>query len=81
MTRAALLRALVPFAALAQSDSRQQALGTQLAEDVESHSTLVSNPAVVQYVSRIAQNLLQSAELQQPLSVTVITGDTAYAFP
>jgi predicted Zn-dependent protease len=81
MTRAALFLALIPCAALAQSDSRQQALGKKLAEDVESHSTLVNDPAVVQYVSRIAQNLAQAGEIHDPLTVKVITGDTAYAFP
>jgi predicted Zn-dependent protease len=81
MTRATLSLALVPFTTLAQSDARQQALGKQLAEDVESHSTIVSDPAVVQYVNRIAQNLAQAAELQQPLTLRVITGDSAYAFP
>jgi predicted Zn-dependent protease len=81
MTRAALSLALVPFTTLAQSDPRQQALGKQLAQDVESHSTIVSDPTVVQYVNRIAQNLAQAAELQQPLTLRVITGDSAYAFP
>jgi predicted Zn-dependent protease len=81
MTRAALLLALVPLAALAQADFRQQEIGKQLAEDVESHSTAVNDSAVVRYVNRIAQNLAQAAELQQPLTVKVITGDTAYAFP
>jgi predicted Zn-dependent protease len=81
MTRATLLLALIPCTALAQSDSRQQALGKQLAEDVESHSTRVDDPAVVQYVSRIAQKLAQAAELRDPLTVNVITGDTTYAFP
>jgi predicted Zn-dependent protease len=81
MTRATIVLALVPFTTLAQSDSRQQALGKQLAEDVESHETLVNDAAVVQYVNRIAQNLAQAAELQQPLTVKVITGDAAYALP
>jgi len=48
---------------------------------VESHSTLVSDPAVVQYVIPIAQNLAQSGELHDPLTVKVITGDTADVFP
>ena len=81
MTRATLLLAIIPCTALAQSGSREQALGKQLAVDVESRSTRVDDPAVVQYVSRIAQKLAQAAELQAPLTVRVITGDTAYAFP
>jgi beta-barrel assembly-enhancing protease len=81
MIRAALFLALVPCAALAQSDSRRQALGKQLAEDMESHSTIVNDATMLQYVSRIAQNLAQAGKLHDPLTVKVITGSTAYAFP
>jgi predicted Zn-dependent protease len=77
-----VLGALLPLAALPQSSAtREQALGKQLAQEVERHSTLVTDPAIAQYADRIGQKLARAANLREPLTVKVITGDNAYALP
>ena len=82
MTRAALLIALFPMTAFAQdSAAKEQALGKQLAQEVGRQSTVVSDPAIVHYVNRIAQKVAQAASLPAPLAVKVIAGDSSYAFP
>jgi beta-barrel assembly-enhancing protease len=86
MTRVTLLVALLPLTALAQSSTvqstaREEALGKQLAHEVERLATVVTDPAIVEYVTRVAQNVARAAGLQQPLTVKVITGDSSYAFP
>ena len=80
MTRAALLIALLPMAALAQSSTaKEQALGKQLAQDVERTATLLVDPTILQYVNRVAQRVAQAAGLADPLTVKVIDGDRPYA--
>jgi predicted Zn-dependent protease len=83
MKRATLLMALIPAAALAQRPQMEDALGKQLAQELEMRSTLVTDPAVTQYVNRVAQKVALAAGLRDPLTVKVITGDSphAVAFP
>jgi predicted Zn-dependent protease len=82
MTRVTMLVALLPFTALAQSSpSSDEALGKQLAQEVERQATVVTDPAIVEYVTRVAQNVARPANLLQPLAVKVISGDSSYAFP
>jgi predicted Zn-dependent protease len=82
MRGATLLLALVPLTAGAQdSRDKQQAIGKQLAQEVERQSTIITDPALVQYVDRIAQKLALAAGLRGALTVKVITGDSSYALP
>jgi predicted Zn-dependent protease len=86
MTRVTLLVALIPWTALAQystaqDSARNEALGKQLAQEVERQATVIADPAIVEYVNRVAQNVARAAGLQQPLTVKVISGDSSYAFP
>jgi predicted Zn-dependent protease len=74
--------ALLPVTAFSQdSSAKEQALGKQLAQEVERQSTVVTDPAVVQYVNRVAQKVAQATNLQESLAVKVIAGDSSYAFP
>jgi beta-barrel assembly-enhancing protease len=82
MTRASILFALLPMTAIAQdSTAKEQAVGKQLAQDVERHATAVTDPAIVQYVNRVAEKVAQAANLQESLAVKVIASDSSYAFP
>jgi predicted Zn-dependent protease len=83
MRRATLLMALIPVAALAQRPLTEQAVGKQPAQELETRSTIVTDPAIVQYVNRVAQKVALAAGLRDPLTVKVITGDSpqAEAFP
>ena len=79
MRRATLLMALIPAAVLGQRPSTEEALGKQLAQELETRSTLVSDSAIVQYVNRVAQKVALAAGLRDPLTVKVMVGDSPQA--
>jgi predicted Zn-dependent protease len=61
------------------SIEREMALGKQLAQQLESHSTLVTDKVITEYVNRLGQNLARHSDAQIPLTIKVIEGDDANA--
>lgn len=59
---------------------RQMAMGKQYAAEIESTSRLVKDPAIVEYVNRIGQNLVRNSDSQVPFTIKVIESDDVNAF-
>ncbi|HKZ51784.1 MAG TPA: M48 family metallopeptidase [Candidatus Acidoferrales bacterium] len=59
---------------------REIALGKQLAQMVEQSARLVEDPVVIEYVDRVAQNLVRNSDARVPFTVKVIDSDELNAF-
>ena len=55
-------------------------LGKQLAQEVERHSKIVTDPVISEYVNRIGQNLVRSSDAKVPFHIKVIDNDEVNAF-
>lgn len=62
------------------SIERERAMGKELAEDVDLQSRMVSDPAITEYVNRIAQTLVRNSDAQVPFTVKVVDEDEINAF-
>lgn len=59
---------------------REQALGEQLAAQVDLQVPLVRDPIVTEYINRIGQNLALHSDIRVPLTIKVIASDEVNAF-
>ena len=59
---------------------REQALGKELAGEVESDSHLITDPAITEYVNRVGQNLVRNSDAKVPFVIKVIDSDEVNAF-
>ena len=59
---------------------REIALGKQLAQEVDRQAKFIDDPVVVEYVNRVAQNLVRNSDAQVPFTVKVIDSDQVNAF-
>lgn len=59
---------------------KEQALGKELAMEVEQSSRLVTDPVVTEYVNRIGQNLVRNSDAKVPFTIKVIDNDEVNAF-
>jgi predicted Zn-dependent protease len=59
---------------------KEEALGHQLAEQVEDQSRLVSDPVVVEYVNRIGQNIVRHSDAKVPFTIKVLDDEEVNAF-
>jgi len=57
------------------SIEKEMALGKAMSQQMERHSTLVTDKAITEYVNRLAQNLARHSDSKIPLTVKVIEGD------
>jgi predicted Zn-dependent protease len=57
------------------SVEKEMALGKQMSQQVERHSTLVTDKLITEYVNRLAQNLARHSDVKIPLTVKVIEGE------
>lgn len=62
------------------SMERERDLGRELAATVDSEVRIFEDPAVVEYVNRIAQNLVRHSDAKIPFTVKVIDSDEVNAF-
>jgi predicted Zn-dependent protease len=56
------------------------ALGKQLAQEVDRQAKFVTDPVVIEYVNRVAQNLVRNSDAQVPFTVKVVDSDVVNAF-
>ena len=58
-------------------------MGREYSQEIESTWKLVENPVVVDYVNRIAQNLVRNSDAKVPFTIKVIDSEeiNAFAFP
>jgi len=59
---------------------REQALGRELAAEIESQSRMVTDPVVTEYVNRIGQTLVRNSDARVPFTIKVIDNDEVNAF-
>jgi predicted Zn-dependent protease len=57
------------------SMEREMAVGKQLSQELERHSTLVTDKAITEYVNRIGQKLVGHSDAKIPVTIKVIEGD------
>jgi len=59
---------------------REKKLGEQLAKEVNRSSRMLDDPAVTDYVNRLAQKIAQNSDARSPITVRVIDSDVINAF-
>jgi beta-barrel assembly-enhancing protease len=59
---------------------KQIEMGRQYAQQVESTTKLVTDPAITEYVNRIGQNLVRNSDAQVPFTIKVVDTDDINAF-
>lgn len=62
------------------SIEKEVALGRQMALEVDRESKLITDPAVVEFVNRITQNLVLNSDAKLPFTVKVVDSDEVNAF-
>lgn len=62
------------------SVDREVAVGRQLAAEVDRSSRLVTDPLIVEYVNRVAQNLVLNSDAKVPFTIKVIDSNEINAF-
>ena len=62
------------------SIEREIALGHDLSRQVEESSKLVTDPAVVEYINRIGQNLVRNSDSRVPFTIKVVDSGEVNAF-
>src|SRR5690348_326711 len=62
------------------SQSKEIALGQQLAAEVMQNSTVITDPVVNEYINRLAQNLVRNSDAKVAFHVHVLQDDTINAF-
>lgn len=68
------------FGWLGGSQSKEIALGRQLALEVEQQAKLVEDPLVTEYINRVGQNLVLHSDAKIPFTIKVIDSDEVNAF-
>lgn len=62
------------------SIEKEQALGRELAGEVEQRATLITDPVITEYVNRIGQTLVQHSDAQVPFTIKVVDDEQVNAF-
>lgn len=65
------------------SMEREQELGRELAREIDQGSTLVTDPVITEYVSRVGQTIATNSDAKVPFTIKVVDDDeiNAYALP
>jgi predicted Zn-dependent protease len=58
----------------------QIAEGKNFAQEIESSSKMVTDPAITEYVNRLGQNLVRNSDARVPFTIKVIDSDEVNAF-
>jgi predicted Zn-dependent protease len=62
------------------SIEKEEALGKELSQQVESQSKLLRDPVVNEYVNRIGQNLVRNSDATVPFTIKIVESDEVNAF-
>ncbi len=68
------------FGWLGGSQSKEIAIGRQMAMEVEQQSKLVDDPIITEYVNRVGQNVVLHSDAKVPFTIKVIDSDEVNAF-
>lgn len=59
---------------------KEEALGKELSQEVESRSKLLKDPVINEYVNRLGQNLVLHSDAKVPFTIKIINSDEVNAF-
>ena len=59
---------------------KQIAMGRSYAQQVESSSKMISDPAITEYINRVAQNIVRNSDAAVPFTIKVLDTDDINAF-
>ena len=62
------------------SIEKEQALGRELAQQVEQQARLINDPVITEYVNRIGQNLVRHSDAKVPFTIKVVDDEQVNAF-
>jgi predicted Zn-dependent protease len=62
------------------SPAKEKELGKQLSAKVDQNSKLLKDPAIEEYIGRVAQNVAKNSDAQMPIAVLVLDTDAVEAF-
>ena len=68
------------FGWLGGSQSKEVAVGRQLALEVEQQAKMVEDPIVTEYINRVGQNVVLHSDAKIPFTIKVIDSDEVNAF-
>ncbi len=68
------------FGWLGGSQSKEVALGRQLALEVEQQAKMIDDPVVTEYINRVGQNVVLHSDAKIPFTIKVIDSDEVNAF-
>jgi predicted Zn-dependent protease len=59
---------------------REQALGREMAKEIENQSRILNDPVITEYVNRIGQLLVRHSDARVPFTIKVLDNDEVNAF-
>jgi predicted Zn-dependent protease len=59
---------------------QEQAMGKQLADEIESQAKFITDPLVNEYVNRLGQQLVRNSDAKVPFTIKVLANDEINAF-
>ncbi|HEX6881029.1 MAG TPA: M48 family metallopeptidase, partial [Terriglobales bacterium] len=62
------------------SIEKEEALGRQMAAEVDQQSRLLKDPVINEYINRIGQNLVRNSDAKVPFTIKIIESDEVNAF-
>ncbi len=62
------------------SIEKEEALGREMAAEVDQQSRLLKDPVIDEYINRIGQNLVRNSDAKVPFTIKVIESDEVNAF-
>ena len=65
---------------LGGSQAKEQAIGRQLALEVEQQAKMIDDPVITEYINRVGQNIVLHSDAKVPFTIKVIDSDEVNAF-
>ena len=62
------------------SIEKEQMLGRELAEQIERHAKMFTDPVINEYVNRVGQNLVRNSDAEVPFTIRIIDSEEINAF-
>jgi predicted Zn-dependent protease len=62
------------------SIEKEEALGREMSQEVESSARILKDPVIEEYVNRIGQNLVRNSDAMVPFTIKVVEDDEVNAF-
>ncbi len=60
--------------------AKEEALGRQMAQEVDSNARILKDPVIEEYINRLGQNLVRNSDAEVPFTIKVVQDDEINAF-